>query len=71
MPAHPQPRVPSAPHGDPDGDSLAALVDSSHRLRRFWPLPPAGGTESAPAPNGFRVPSGAQRLVAAMPEYGP
>ncbi|WP_380284801.1 hypothetical protein [Kitasatospora purpeofusca] len=71
MPSHHPLRVPPAPVGDADGESLDALVDSSRRLRRFWPLLATGQPDSAPVRSGFRVPSGAQRLVAAMPEYGP
>ncbi|MFD7902158.1 hypothetical protein ACFV4F_15980 [Kitasatospora sp. NPDC059722] len=56
--------------GDADGETLDALVDSSRRLRRFWPLLAAGPQPSAPSLAGFRVPSGAQRLVAGMAEYG-
>ncbi|MEV7023188.1 hypothetical protein [Kitasatospora sp. NPDC093558] len=56
--------------GDADGETLDALVDSSRRLRRFWPLLAAHPEPSAPVHAGFRVPSGAQRLVAGMPEYG-
>ncbi|GAA1396540.1 hypothetical protein GCM10009639_32840 [Kitasatospora putterlickiae] len=71
MPSHHPRRVPSAPRGDADGESLDALVDSSRRLRRFWPLLAGGRQDSAPVRSGFRVSSGAQRLVAGMPEYGP
>ncbi|MFD8703275.1 hypothetical protein ACFV1W_11710 [Kitasatospora sp. NPDC059648] len=58
---------------DADGETLDALVDSSRRLRRFWPQAQlAAGPEpvAAPASVGVRVPSGAQRLVAGMAEYG-
>ncbi|MFF7456196.1 hypothetical protein [Kitasatospora sp. NPDC008115] len=71
MPSHHPLRVPPALRGDADGESLDALVDSSRRLRRFWPLLATGGQDSAPARSGFQVSSGAQRLVAGMPEYGP
>ncbi|MFE2105380.1 hypothetical protein ACFXAF_05835 [Kitasatospora sp. NPDC059463] len=71
MPSHHPLRVPPALRGDADGESLEALVDSSRRLRRFWPLLATGRPDSAPSGSGFRVPSGAQRLVAGMPEYGP
>ncbi|MFJ8627383.1 hypothetical protein ACIRD3_31700 [Kitasatospora sp. NPDC093550] len=53
-----------------DGETLDALVDSSRRLRRFWPLLAAGPEPAAPVSVGFRVPSGAQRVVAGMAEYG-
>lgn len=53
-----------------DGETLDALVDSSRRLRRFWPLVTAGPEPAAPSTTGFRVPSGAQRVVAGMTEYG-
>ncbi|MGW7447159.1 hypothetical protein [Kitasatospora sp. NPDC054795] len=53
-----------------DGETLDALVDSSRRLRRFWPQLAAGPQPATPAPTGFRVPSGAQRMVAGMAEYG-
>ncbi|WP_030061064.1 MULTISPECIES: hypothetical protein [Streptomyces] len=53
-----------------DGETLDALVDSSRRLRRFWPLLTAGPEPTTPASAGFRVPSGARRVVAGMPEYG-
>ncbi|MFI8456357.1 hypothetical protein [Kitasatospora sp. NPDC085464] len=53
-----------------DGETLDALLDSSRRLRRFWPLLTPGPETSAPTPVGFRVPSGAQRVVAGMAEYG-
>ncbi|MER8105381.1 MULTISPECIES: hypothetical protein [unclassified Kitasatospora] len=53
-----------------DGESLDALVSSSRRLRRFWPLLATGPEPAAPAREGFRVPSDAQRLVAGMAEYG-
>ncbi|MEU9041145.1 MULTISPECIES: hypothetical protein [unclassified Kitasatospora] len=53
-----------------DGETLDALLDSSRRLRRFWPLLAAGPEPTAPASVGFRVPSGAQRVVAGMAEYG-
>lgn len=53
-----------------DGETLDALVDSSRRLRRFWPQVAAGPQPAAPAPKGFRVPSGARRVVAGMAEYG-
>ncbi|WP_406197857.1 hypothetical protein OH807_13040 [Kitasatospora sp. NBC_01560] len=70
MPSHPPLRVPPALRGDADGDSLDALVDSSRRLRRFWPLLATGPEPTAPVRPGFRVSSGAQRLVAGMAEYG-
>ncbi|MFJ3787205.1 hypothetical protein ACF9IK_25845 [Kitasatospora hibisci] len=70
MPSHHPMRVPAALRGDADGETLDALVDSSRQLRRFWPLLATGPEPSAPAPAGFRVPSGAQRLVAGMAEYG-
>ncbi|MBO1413962.1 hypothetical protein [Streptomyces sp. FH025] len=60
----------SVPRADADGDSLDALVSSSRRLRRFWPQSAAGPEPAAPASVGFRVTSGAQRLVAGMAEYG-
>ncbi|MFG2904638.1 hypothetical protein ACGF13_06170 [Kitasatospora sp. NPDC048286] len=53
-----------------DGETLDALVDSSRRLRRFWPEVAAGPEPAVPAPTGFRVPSGARRVVAGMAEYG-
>ncbi|MFJ7907865.1 hypothetical protein [Kitasatospora sp. NPDC096204] len=53
-----------------DGETLDALVDSSRRLRRFWPEVAAGPEPAAPSPTGFRVPSGARRVVAGMAEYG-
>ncbi|MGW7584078.1 hypothetical protein ACWGKU_14815 [Kitasatospora sp. NPDC054768] len=53
-----------------DGETLDSLVDSSRRLRRFWPQLAAGPQPATPAPTGFRVPSGAQRMVAGMAEYG-
>ncbi|MFJ2861636.1 hypothetical protein [Kitasatospora sp. NPDC087314] len=53
-----------------DGETLDALVSSSRRLRRFWPLLASGPEPTAPARKGFRVPSRAQRLVAGMAEYG-
>ncbi|GAB7183622.1 hypothetical protein ATKI12_3453 [Kitasatospora sp. Ki12] len=53
-----------------DGETLDALVDSSRRLRRFWPLLVAGPEPTAPVSAGLRVPSGAQRVVAGMAEYG-
>ncbi|MEU8925171.1 hypothetical protein AB0D10_30260 [Kitasatospora sp. NPDC048545] len=53
-----------------DGETLDALLDSSRRLRRFWPLLATGPEPTAPASAGFRVPSGAQRVVAGMAEYG-
>ncbi|MBD0672016.1 hypothetical protein [Streptomyces sp. CBMA156] len=53
-----------------DGETLDALVDSSRRLRRFWPQLTVGPEPAAPSPAGFRVPSGAQRVVAGMAEYG-
>ncbi|MFF0409968.1 hypothetical protein ACFYUY_05970 [Kitasatospora sp. NPDC004745] len=55
---------------DADGETLDALVSSSRRLRRFWPLLAAGPEPTAPVRAGIRVPSGAQRLVAGMAEYG-
>ncbi|SDT77829.1 hypothetical protein SAMN05216371_5551 [Streptomyces sp. TLI_053] len=70
LPSHHPLRVPPALLGDADGESLDALVDSSHRLRRFWPLLATGPQDSAPAGSGFRVPSRARRVVASMPEYG-
>ncbi|WP_030240094.1 hypothetical protein [Streptomyces sp. NRRL S-350] len=53
-----------------DGETLDALVDSSRQLLRFWPLLAAGPQPKAPASAGFRVPSGAQRMVAGMAEFG-
>ncbi|MFE4517454.1 hypothetical protein ACFRMQ_25030 [Kitasatospora sp. NPDC056783] len=53
-----------------DGESLDALLDSSRRLRRFWPQVAAGPEPALPAPAGVRVPSGARRVVAGMAEYG-
>ncbi|MGA5816411.1 hypothetical protein ACPC54_00915 [Kitasatospora sp. NPDC094028] len=51
--------------------TMDALVDNSRRLRRFWPLLADGPQPAAPTPAGLvRVPSGAQRLVAGMAEYG-
>ncbi|MGV9263688.1 hypothetical protein ACWDRR_03360 [Kitasatospora sp. NPDC003701] len=70
MPSHHPLRVPPALLGDADGETLDALVDSSRQLRRFWPLLATGPEPSAPARVGFTVPSGAQRLVAGMAEYG-
>ncbi|MER6395089.1 MULTISPECIES: hypothetical protein [unclassified Kitasatospora] len=70
MPNHHPLRVPPALKGDADGETLDALVDSSRQLRRFWPLLATGPEPSAPAPVGFSVSSGAQRLVAGMAEYG-
>ncbi|MEU4113705.1 hypothetical protein AB0F71_04325 [Kitasatospora sp. NPDC028055] len=61
---------PSARRADADAETLDALVRSSRRLRRFWPLVTAGPEPAAPASVGVRVPSGAQRLVAGMAEYG-
>ncbi|MEV7183485.1 hypothetical protein [Kitasatospora sp. NPDC093102] len=52
-----------------DGETLDALVDSSRRLRRFWPQLAARPEPTTPSPDGFRVPSGAQRVVAGMAEY--
>ncbi|MFH9348456.1 hypothetical protein [Kitasatospora sp. NPDC017646] len=60
----------TALRADADGETLDALVSSSRRLRRFWPQVAAGPEPTAPAPVGVRVPSGAQRLVAGMAEYG-
>ncbi|MER7847809.1 hypothetical protein ABTZ03_28140 [Kitasatospora sp. NPDC096077] len=59
-----------ARRADADGETLDALVSSSRRLRRFWPLVTAGPEPATPASVGVRVPSGAQRLVAGMAEYG-
>ncbi|MEV7781720.1 hypothetical protein [Kitasatospora sp. NPDC088351] len=70
MPSHHPLRVPPVPRGDADGETLDALVDSSRQLRRFWPLLATGPEPSAPAHPGFRVPSGAQRVVAGMADYG-
>ncbi|MFJ9839865.1 hypothetical protein ACIRYZ_05270 [Kitasatospora sp. NPDC101155] len=67
MPKH---SPPSALRGEADGETLDALVSSSRRLRRFWPLLAADPEPTAPASVGVRVPSGAQRLVAGMAEYG-
>ncbi|MFH8380848.1 hypothetical protein ACH4E7_07890 [Kitasatospora sp. NPDC018058] len=67
MPKH---SPPSTRRADTDGETLDALVSSSRRLRRFWPLPAAAPEPAVPAPVGVRVPSGAQRLVAGMAEYG-
>ncbi|MEU1289187.1 hypothetical protein [Kitasatospora sp. NPDC005856] len=53
-----------------DGETLDALLDSSRRLLRFWPQVAAGPQPATPAPTGVRVPSGAQRMVAGMAEYG-
>lgn len=53
-----------------DGETLDALLDSSRRLGRFWPQVAVGPEPAAPSSAGFRVPSGAQRVVAGMPEYG-
>ncbi|MGW2374386.1 MULTISPECIES: hypothetical protein [Kitasatospora] len=55
---------------DADGETLDALVSSSRRLRRFWPQLATRPEPAAPASVGVRVPSGAQRLVAGMAEYG-
>ncbi|MBP0450200.1 MULTISPECIES: hypothetical protein [unclassified Kitasatospora] len=70
QPGHSHLRVPPALKGDADGETLDALVDSSRQLRRFWPLLATGPEPIAPARAGFRVSSGAQRLVAGMAEYG-
>ncbi|GAA4996259.1 hypothetical protein [Kitasatospora paranensis] len=70
MPLQPSVRIPSHLVGDADPDTLDALVSSSRRLGRFWPLIAAGPQPAAAAPAGVSVPSGAQRLVAAMAEYG-
>ncbi|MEV7600290.1 hypothetical protein AB0O91_23225 [Kitasatospora sp. NPDC089797] len=66
----PNPSPTDTRRADPDGETLDALVSSSRRLRRFWPLVTAGPEPTAPAAVGVRVPSGAQRLVAGMAEYG-
>ncbi|MFJ9695103.1 hypothetical protein [Kitasatospora sp. NPDC101183] len=63
------PSSPPVPRAEAD-ETLDALVNSSRRLRRFWPLPAAAPQPAAPAPVGVRVPSGAQRMVAGMAEYG-
>ncbi|MFF2080453.1 hypothetical protein ACFVXG_37540 [Kitasatospora sp. NPDC058162] len=60
----------TALRADADGETLDALVRSSRQLRRFWPLVTAGPEPAAPASVGVLVPSGAQRLVAGMAEYG-
>ncbi|ARF80696.1 hypothetical protein ACIG0C_15465 [Kitasatospora aureofaciens] len=60
----------TALRADADGETLEALVSSSRRLLRFWPQVAAGPEPAAPASVGVRVPSGAQRLVAGMAEYG-
>jgi hypothetical protein len=56
--------------GDADPDTLDALVSSSRRLGRFWPPAALGEEPVRVAGPGFAVPSGAQRLVAGMAEYG-
>ncbi|MFI6155711.1 hypothetical protein ACIBCA_23830 [Kitasatospora sp. NPDC051170] len=66
------PSSPPVLRADAD-ETLDALVNSSRRLRRFWPLPAAADPQpAAPAPTGagVRVSSGAQRVVAGMAEYG-
>ncbi|MFI6843471.1 hypothetical protein OG535_11780 [Kitasatospora sp. NBC_00085] len=70
MPSYHPLRVPPALRGDSDAETLDALVDSSRQLRRFWPLLATGPEPATPARAGFRVSSGAQRLVAGMAEYG-
>ncbi|MFI9158055.1 hypothetical protein [Kitasatospora aureofaciens] len=60
----------TALRADADGETLEALVSSSRRLLRFWPQVATGPEPAAPASVGVRVPSGAQRLVAGMAEYG-
>jgi hypothetical protein len=65
------PRNPSpALRADADPDTLDALVSSSRRLGRFWPPAALGEEPVRVAGPGFAVPSGAQRLVAGMAEYG-
>ncbi|MEU3571112.1 hypothetical protein AB0E96_22240 [Kitasatospora sp. NPDC036755] len=63
------PCAPPAPRAE-DAETLDALVDSSRRLRRFWPQVAAGPQPAAPVPTGVRVSSGARRVVAGMAEYG-
>ncbi|MEV6206840.1 hypothetical protein [Kitasatospora sp. NPDC051914] len=70
MPTQSPGLVPSALCGEADGDTLDALVSSSRRLGLFWPLLAAGPQPAAVRPSGVSVPSGAQRLVASMAEYG-
>ncbi|MFJ9771589.1 hypothetical protein ACIRVF_10105 [Kitasatospora sp. NPDC101157] len=61
----------TALRSDADSETLDALVSSSRRLRRFWPQVAAGPEPAAaPVSVGVRVPTGAQRLVAGMAEYG-
>ncbi|MFI6446498.1 hypothetical protein [Kitasatospora sp. NPDC050543] len=70
MPSQHPLHVPAALRGDADQDTLDALVSSSRRLGLFWPPLATGPEPATPAPIGFSVPSGAQRLVAGMSEYG-
>ena len=69
-PTQNSPRLSPALRPENDPDTLDALVSSSRWLGRFWP-PSAARTEPAsPTRAGFAVSSGAQRVVAAMAEYG-
>ncbi|GJF32933.1 hypothetical protein KNE206_56330 [Kitasatospora sp. NE20-6] len=70
MPTQPSVRIPSHLKGDADPDTLDALVHSSRRLGRFWPLLAAGPQPASSVPVGVSVPPGVQRLVASMAEYG-
>lgn len=76
MPSHPTlrpsgtQRAPGSVKGDPETDTLDALVSSSRRMGRFWPSSVLCPEPAATSPVGVSVPSHAQLLVAAMAEYG-
>lgn len=63
-------RVPSAPRGDADLESLDALVTSSRRMGLFWPTTALQPEPAGPARGPLSVPPGTRRLVAGMSEYG-
>ncbi|MFJ6213855.1 hypothetical protein ACIQGZ_11070 [Streptomyces sp. NPDC092296] len=72
---HDSRQVSAALRGDAEPETLAGLVDSSRRMRLFWPvlaaspepLPPGAGGRRRP---GLAVSAGAVSVVAGMAEYG-
>ncbi|GAA1969113.1 hypothetical protein [Kitasatospora viridis] len=61
---------PAHQHGEADPDTLAALLDSSRRLNRFWPAQ-VGTPQPGSAPHRpITVPARTRALVATMAEYG-
>ncbi|MEY9963649.1 hypothetical protein ABIA33_001682 [Streptacidiphilus sp. MAP12-16] len=64
-------KVPSYLRGDADAETLAGLVHTSRRMRKFWPLLAVDEPHTTPGRRtGFQVSSRSASLVKDLSEYG-